>query len=426
MSKKQTWKSTLSNSKKFRIFKISMLCAVIGTTFATSVAALVLQLKNEHPQQIILGDSITITSKNADSISKQVQKRIEHTYIPRLANFNATDITVGEANYNLNFNDGSQVYWELLSSFCNSIKNKECSRIELEFYSSKWVIVNPSGVQLRNGFIKIDNYCYDFSNMAADFTYSFNNNAWHFNISPSTPSPDFPQTLTYVSSTYKNFSLRTIPTDLSDDDMQNSVDIDNPADGSSWQTSLKEHYDELVGTTFLNPVTDEYPTFNDFIGQAFKQSAEIGVSPNDHVFRDMLYTDIISSLAVTVATHNSNISIDEIPGFWTDKEFGNQFEQAPVFGSAPFLPDFTNSSYLDWDCRFNDTSLFLENDCNSSIPDKGNIPMMWYPERSSGPGPYSFNAAETNENIIDARQDKVWFASQDDNGVHSQDMLIIL
>ncbi|MDR2829094.1 MAG: hypothetical protein LBV48_00645, partial [Mycoplasmataceae bacterium] len=225
------------------------------------------------------------------------------------------------------------------------------------------------------------------------------------------------QTLTYVSSTYKNFSLRTIPTDLSDDDMQNSVDIDNPADGSSWQTSLKEHYDELVGTTFLNPVTDEYPTFNDFIGQAFKQSAEIGVSPNDHVFRDMLYTDIISSLAVTVATHNSNISIDEIPGFWTDKEFGNQFEQAPVFGSAPFLPDFTNSSYLDWDCRFNDTSLFLENDCNSSIPDKGNIPMMWYPERSSGPGPYSFNAAETNENIIDARQDKVWFASQDDNGV---------
>jgi 3-deoxy-D-manno-octulosonic-acid transferase len=87
-----------------------MLCAVIGTTFATSVAALVLQLKNDHPQQIILGDSITITSKNANSVSKQVQKRIDHTYVPRLANFNATDITVGEANYNLNFNDGSQVY----------------------------------------------------------------------------------------------------------------------------------------------------------------------------------------------------------------------------------------------------------------------------------------------------------------------------
>jgi hypothetical protein len=31
---------------------------------------------------------------------------------------------------------------------------------------------------------------------------------------------------------YKNFSQRVIPTQLTGDDMQNSVDIDNPTDGN--------------------------------------------------------------------------------------------------------------------------------------------------------------------------------------------------
>jgi hypothetical protein len=99
-----------TSHKTGKFFRNLMIYSLLGATLASSITTLVLQLQEESHPQIILGDSITITSKNADYISKQVQKRIDHTYVPRLANFNATDITVGEANYNLNFNDGSQVY----------------------------------------------------------------------------------------------------------------------------------------------------------------------------------------------------------------------------------------------------------------------------------------------------------------------------
>jgi hypothetical protein len=67
-----------------------------------------LSKKNDH--KLSVGESITITSKNANNIYKQAyDTRVSNTYVPRTANFGDKSITVNEANFNLTFNN-AQIY----------------------------------------------------------------------------------------------------------------------------------------------------------------------------------------------------------------------------------------------------------------------------------------------------------------------------
>jgi hypothetical protein len=124
--------------------------------------------------------------------------------------------------------------------------------------------------------------------------------------------------LSYESVTYKDYLLRTIPSTINAEALDRPYDFDNPSDSMDYATSLKTYFFNTLGTTFSEvPAnvfdSDNFPTN---INMLMGYSSKIDDAGKPSIkFKQLIISDLLCSLATIVATNNSDISIDEIPGF---------------------------------------------------------------------------------------------------------------
>jgi hypothetical protein len=115
---------------------------------------------------------------------------------------------------------------------------------------------------------------------------------------------------------YEKYSHYTLPSAFLDINTQ--YDIDNPSDAVAYTQLWRTFFNNTLGNRFsadpstLVDTATEIHSVNDMVGYITKVDKD---GQSIDIFRKLIMSDILCSLSTIVKDGNSQISIDEIPGF---------------------------------------------------------------------------------------------------------------